>query len=102
MKSVIDKISVPISGLMLGLAALGNLVSPEGIIFKIIFGVIAAVILLLLVIKIVSNPKAIKEELNNPAVAGVASTFPMGIIVLSVYVNSFSLLRLMLCGLQEF
>ena len=89
MKSVIDKISVPISGLMLGLAALGNLVSPEGIIFKIIFGVIAAVILLLLVIKIVSNPKAIKEELNNPAVAGVASTFPMGIIVLSVYVNSF-------------
>jgi exfoliative toxin A/B len=89
MKSVIDKISVPISGLMLGLAALGNLVSPEGIIFKIIFGVIAAVILLLLVIKIVSNPKAITEELNNPAVAGVASTFPMGIIVLSVYVNSF-------------
>lgn len=89
MKDILNKISVPISGLMLGLAALGNLVSPEGIIFKIIFGVIAAVILLLLVIKIVSNPKAITEELNNPAVAGVASTFPMGIIVLSVYVNSF-------------
>ena len=89
MKGMMNKISVPISGLMLGLAAAGNLVSSQETILKIIFGVIAAVILLLLVIKIVSNPKAIKEELNNPAVAGVASTFPMGIIVLSVYLNSF-------------
>ncbi len=90
MRSVMGKISVPISGLMLGLAAAGNLLSSEGIILKIIFGVISAVILVLILIKIVSNPKAIREDLNNPAVAGVASTFPMAIIVLSVYVNSFS------------
>lgn len=89
MKSVIDKISVPISGLMLGLAAAGNLISSQALIFKIIFGIISFVILLLLVLKIATNPKSIKEELNNPAVAGVAATFPMGIIVLSVYINSF-------------
>lgn len=89
MKSVINKISVPISGLMLALAAAGNLVSSYGVIFKVTFGVISFAILLLLVVKIVSNPKAIKEDLNNPAVAGVASTFPMAIMVLSVYINPF-------------
>ena len=89
MKKVIDKISVPISGLMLGLASAGNLVSSQEMMLTIIFGSIAVVILLLIVLKITSNPKAIKEDLNNPAVAGVASTFPMAIIVLSVYVNPF-------------
>ncbi|MGB9979880.1 TDT family transporter [Methanobacterium sp.] len=90
MKSVIDKISVPISGLMLGLASAGTLVSSQETVITIIFGIMAAVILLLIVLKIVSNHKSIMEDLNNPAVAGVASTFPMAIIVLSAYVNYFS------------
>ncbi|MEL7671511.1 TDT family transporter [Methanobacterium sp.] len=89
MKDLMDKISVPISGLMLGLAEAGNLVSSQEIALKIIFGVISALILALILIKIASNPKHLKADLNNPAVAGVASTFPMGIIVLSTYVNSF-------------
>ncbi|MEN6293977.1 MAG: TDT family transporter [Methanobacterium sp.] len=89
MKDLMDKISVPISGLMLGLAEAGNMVSSQEVILKIIFGVISALILALILIKIASNPKHLKADLNNPAVAGVASTFPMGIIVLSTYVNSF-------------
>lgn len=89
MKNVIDKISVPISGLMLGLASAGNLVSSQEMMLTIIFGSIAVVILLMIILKIMSNPGAIKEDLNNPAVAGVASTFPMAIIALSVYVNPF-------------
>ena len=89
MKDLLNKISVPISGLMLGLAEAGNLVSSQEIILKIIFGSISALILALILIKILSNPKHLKADLDNPAVAGVASTFPMGIIVLSTYVNSF-------------
>lgn len=89
MKNVMNKIYVPVAGLMLGLAAAGNLILSQGIIFKIIFGIISVLLLLLLVMKIVSNPMAIKEDLNNPAVAGVASTFPIGIMVLSTYINSF-------------
>jgi exfoliative toxin A/B len=89
MKDILNKISVPISGLMLGLAEAGNLVSSQEVILKIIFGSISALILALILIKIASNPKHLKADLNNPAVAGVASTFPMGIIVLSTYVNSF-------------
>lgn len=91
MQNLMNKISVPIAGLMLGLAAAGNLLSSHGIIFKIIFGIISFAILLLLVMKIAADPKAIKEDLDNPAVAGVVSTFPMGIIVLSAYINSFLL-----------
>jgi exfoliative toxin A/B len=89
MKDLLNKISVPISGLMLGLAEAGNLVSSQEIILKIIFGVISALILALILIKIASNPKHLKADLDNPAVAGVASTFPMGIIVLSTYINPF-------------
>lgn len=89
MKDLLNKISVPISGLMLGLAEAGNLVSSQEVILKIIFGSISALILALILIKIASNPKHLKADLDNPAVAGVASTFPMGIIVLSTYVNSF-------------
>ncbi|WP_424356272.1 TDT family transporter [Methanobacterium sp. MBAC-LM] len=89
MKDLLNKISVPIYGLMLGLAEAGNLVSSQEITLKIIFGAISALILALILIKIASNPKHLKADLNNPAVAGVASTFPMGIIVLSTYINSF-------------
>ena len=89
MKDLMDKISVPISGLMLGLAEAGNLVSSQEIVLKIIFGFISALILALILIKMVSNPRHLKADLDNPAVAGVASTFPMGVIVLSTYVNSF-------------
>ncbi|MCZ3366816.1 MULTISPECIES: TDT family transporter [Methanobacterium] len=89
MKDLLNKISVPISGLMLGLAEAGNLVSSQEVALKTIFGAISALILALILIKIASNPRAFKGDLDNPAVAGVASTFPMGIIVLSTYVNSF-------------
>lgn len=39
--------------------------------------------------KIITNHKHIQEDLHNPAVSGVASTFPMSIVVLSAYINSF-------------
>lgn len=89
MKNVINKISIPIASLMLALAAAGNLLSSHDIRFQIILGIISFVILILLIIKVILDPKSIKEDLHNPAVAGVASTFPMGIMVLSIYINSF-------------
>lgn len=84
-----NKITIPLAGLMLGLAAAGNLVSYHGAIFKILCGIIAFSLLLLLTMKIITNHKHIQEDLHNPAVSGVASTFPMSIVVLSAYINSF-------------
>lgn len=89
MLDLMNKITIPLAGLMLGLAAAGNLVSYHGAIFKILCGIIAFSLLLLLTMKIITNHKHIQEDLHNPAVSGVASTFPMSIVVLSAYINSF-------------
>lgn len=90
MNKILDKVSMSISGLMLGSIETGNLLVSYGVIFKIIFGIISGAILFLLILKIFSDHEFILEELKNPAIAGVASTFPMGIIILSSYIIFFS------------
>lgn len=84
------KLPIPISGLMLGSAALGNLVKSYGDIYRNIFGLISALIFVCLLIKIVLFPKSISDGLNNPVVAGVMATFPMGMMILSTYTIPFS------------
>jgi exfoliative toxin A/B len=82
-KNIAGKTPVPLAGLMLGLASTGNMVSE----YRWLFGLFATAILLVLIIKIVYDSKNIREELKNPAIAGIACTFPMGIAVLSTYVK---------------
>lgn len=89
MKEVIKKISIPISGLMLALAAAGNLIGPYGSIYKNILGTVSAIIFLLLLIKIFTDTKAVIESLNNAVIASVAPTFPMGLMILSTYIKAF-------------
>lgn len=89
MQDMMNKITVPIAGLMLGLASAGNLLSYHGAILKSLFGIIAFIILLLFILKLITNHKHIQEDLHNPAVSGVTSTFPMSIVVLSAYINLF-------------
>nr|WP_190258831.1 TDT family transporter [Pelotomaculum schinkii] len=88
MRNIIDRIPVPASGLMLGLAAAGNLISSYSNILKSIFGIISASILVLLLVKIICKIGVVIEDLKNPAIAGIASTFPMGVMVLSTYIHS--------------
>lgn len=93
MKRLLKRLPIPISGLMLGLAATGNLVLSYGSIYRNIFGFISAIILMLLVIKVVVEPNAITEGLNNPVVCSVIPTFSMSIMLLSAYIKPyFSLL----------
>lgn len=77
-----NKTPIAISGLMLGLFSTGNMV-PE---FRWFFGFFAIVILIILVNKIVLDWHGIKDELRDPGTVGVASTFPMAIVVLSTYI----------------
>lgn len=90
MNNLVKKLPIPASGLMLGLAALGNLLRSHGEIFRNICGLIAAVLLVLLVIKVVMYPKCLKEGLESPVVGGVMATFPMGMMILSTYLVTFS------------
>ena len=85
----IKRVPLAISGVMLGMAALGNLVQSYGEGIRLIFGGVAFVLLLLLLCKAIFFPQVIKEEFNNPIGAGVTATFPMSLMLFSVYVKPF-------------
>ena len=89
MKDVIKKIPIPICGVMLGAAALGNLLQSysEGI--RYVCGVFAAFLLILALLKLIMFPGAVKEDMKNPIMASVSGTFPMALMILSTYVKPF-------------
>lgn len=89
MKDVIKKVPVPLSGVMLGCSALGNLLQSysEGIRYA--CGAVAGVLLIFILLKLIMFPQAVKEDMNNPIMASVAATFPMSLMLLSTYVKPF-------------
>ncbi|MBV1819821.1 TDT family transporter [Anaerosalibacter bizertensis] len=90
MKRIVKQLPVPIVGLMLALAATGNLVLSYGNIYRNIFGILSAIILILMLLKIIIYPKEVRESLDNPVVYSVFPTFSMGIMLLSTYIKDFS------------
>lgn len=89
MKNVIKKVPIPMAGLMLALATTGNLVLSYGTIYRNIFGSISALLLLLLIIKLFTDPKDILEGFKNPLIASVSPTFTMGLMLLSTYIKPY-------------
>ena len=90
MKQVLKKYPVPIVGLILGLAAAGNLVQSYGEVYRTIFGIISAILLLLMFVKFAMFPKGVAEALENPVVASVFPTSSMAIMLFSTYINKFA------------
>lgn len=89
MKKVIQKVPVPLCGVMLGFAALGNLLQSYGEGIRYACGIVAAFLLVLVLLKLVMFPGMIKEDFKNPIMASVAGTFPMAIMLLSTYIKPF-------------
>ncbi len=89
MNQLVYKIPLPMAGLMLALATMGNLVVSYGEIYRNFFGLISAILLILMVLKIAIYPTSIVEGFENPVVASVMPTFSMGIIVLSGYLKVY-------------
>jgi exfoliative toxin A/B len=87
MKNIVKKLPVPITGLMLGLAALGNLIQSYSNNLRNVFGIISGIILVLVLIKIIMLPKGVKEALDNPVVASVFPTLSMTIMLLAGYLK---------------
>lgn len=89
MKKIIQKVPVPLCGVMLGFAALGNLLQSYGEGIRYACGIVAAFLLILVLLKLILFPGMVKEDLQNPIMASVAATFPMALMLLSTYVNPF-------------
>lgn len=84
---MIKNIPIPTAGVMLGLAALGNLLSPYSIIVKIICGILSALLGALLFAKIIKYPKLVHADLKgNPVLGSVFATFFMATMQLCTYV----------------
>lgn len=97
---MLKKLPLPICGVALGFAALGNLLevmkpygiailADAGIMLKIICGIISAVIILLYTIKILTDFAGLKEDLKNPIMASTFGTYSMSIMLLGGYIFNF-------------
>ena len=89
MKDMIKKVPVPFCGVMLGFAALGNLLQSYGEGIRTVCGLVAAFLLVLVLLKLVMFPQMIKEDMKNPIMASVSGTFPMALMLLSTYVKPY-------------
>lgn len=87
MGNMIKKIPIPLCGVMLGTAALGNLLQSysEGI--QYICGGIAGFLFMMVLLKLLLYPEIVREDLKNPILASVAGAFSMSLMLLSVYVK---------------
>ena len=89
MKDMIKKVPIPFCGVMLGFAALGNLLQSYGEGIRSVCGIMAAFILILVLLKLIMFPQMIKEDMKNPIMASVSGTFSMALMLLSTYVKPY-------------
>jgi exfoliative toxin A/B len=87
MKSIVERIPIPVTGLFLGLAASGNLVQSYGENYRSIFGVLAFMVFIGIVLKLALRGNLVKKELENPVVASVYPTLTMGMMLLATYMK---------------
>ena len=90
MKEFLKKTPMPIVGLMLACAALGNLVQSYGEIYRNIMGIISLVLFVGSTIKFALDFQGLKKELDNPVAASVFPTYSMGMMLLATYVKPYT------------
>lgn len=92
MKDFLKKIPMPIVGVMLAFAALGNLVQSYGDSYRNMMGVISTTLFIVITAKFIFNFNGLKNELDNPIGASVFPTYSMGIMLLATYIKPYSLI----------
>jgi exfoliative toxin A/B len=83
----LKKMPLPISGLMLALASLGNLLGSYSNEVRWFCGSLSGTLLFFLMLKIIRFPETLKENFQSPVTAGVMQTIPMTIILLAGYLR---------------
>lgn len=88
----LQKLPIPISGLALGLVALGNLMKQEHwLVWGNFTGCLGIILLSLVLAKIIFAAKTVVTALKDPVVASVAPTFSMAWMVTATYLLQWGL-----------
>ncbi|MDO5861005.1 TDT family transporter, partial [Methanobrevibacter sp.] len=87
---MIEKIPIPICGIILALLSLGNLLNDTHPYLKGICALIAIFLLVLILLKLVFYPSEIKKDFKNPVIASNSGTFSMSLMLLSTYLTAFT------------
>ena len=84
----VQKVPVAICGIALGFAALGNLfkTSFEGLYLA--CGILSIALLALYTLKFMVSTKVVLRELSDPIGLSVAATYPMAVMLISVYMKT--------------
>ncbi|MDE2518413.1 MAG: TDT family transporter [Methanocorpusculum sp.] len=90
MNHFLHRIPLPLSGVALGVAALGNLLQNYSDIIPPFCGALAAVLLSFVFLKYLCFPAEFQKDMNDPVLAGVAGTFTMALMILSTYLEPYS------------
>ena len=88
--NIIEKLPIPVSGLILALLSLGNLVQDVHPYLRYLFGGIGAIFLVLMILKVFLYPQCIREDFKNPVILSSSGTFSMSLMLISTYLISFS------------
>lgn len=91
MKEFLKKIPLPMAGLILALASIGNLLSGFSIYLRWACFIISLILFLMVTMKLFIHREQSKIELANPVILSVFPTISMSIIIFSTYIKSFSL-----------
>lgn len=86
---MLKKFPVPVCGLALGFAALGNLLAPCGAALRYACGAVSLIIVLLFTIRVVTDFGSIRKELENPVAFSVFPTYTMAVMLLAAYAKPF-------------
>ena len=80
MREKIRHVPIPLSGVMLGFAALGNYLKSSSAVLWGLMECTALFLLVLLILKFLMFPRETAADMGNAAVAGASGTFSMGLM----------------------
>ena len=87
--NIIKKVPIPISGLILAILSLGNLLQVYSPNFKVLCGVIGFVLIFMLIFKVILYPHDVLNDLSNPIILSNSGTFSMALMISSTYISLF-------------
>ncbi len=85
--SFLKRVPLPLCGVALGLAALGNLLAAYSPYLKILCGVLAFVGILFVTCKYLTMSDAFVTDMKNPVTASVSGTYTMTLMLLAGYIK---------------